>query len=159
MGGISGMETSGGKPAGVLGGLARQAELVAAAQDDRYSPPANGKVTEKQVQAFIRAVEKAGELQAEKERRLTELAEKADKNEKMSFRDMGQMMSGITDFAGVQSAEIEVVKSAGGNWAEHQWVRETLRTAWIQKDLDDTVAHNYALYQKYEDKLADHLSQ
>jgi hypothetical protein len=152
---LSGMESSDGKPAGVLGGVARQAELIAAAQEDRYSPPGDDEVTEKQVQAFIRNVERAGELQAEKEERLRELAEKADKNEKISFSDMGQMMSGVTDIAGVQSTEIEVVKSAGGNWAEHQWVRESLRTAWVQKDINDAVVHNYELYQKYAAQLKD----
>ncbi len=51
------------------------------------------------------------------------------------------------------NAEMEVVKSGGGNWAEHQWVKEQLRIASIQKDLNDAVKHNYALYQKYADQL------
>jgi hypothetical protein len=34
-----------------------------------------------------------------------------------------------------------------------------LRTAWLQKDINDTVAHNYALYQKYEDQLAEHITR
>ncbi|MDH4048037.1 MAG: YIP1 family protein [Gammaproteobacteria bacterium] len=148
-----------GSSTGVLGGMARQAELIAAAQEDRYSPPADGEVSEKQVQTFIRNVERASELQAEKEQKFRELAEKADKNESMSFSDMSQIMSGVTDFAGVQTTEIEVVKSAGGNWAEHQWVRDSLRTAWMQKDISDAVAHNYALYRKYEEQLAAHVSR
>jgi hypothetical protein len=41
------------------------------------------------------------------------------------------MMSGMTEVAGLQTTEIEVVMSTGGNWAEYQWVRESLRTAWI----------------------------
>ena len=60
--------------------------------------------------------------------------------------------------AGLQTSEIEVVKSAGGNWAEHQWVRESLRTAWIQKDINDTVAHNYELYLEFEDQLSAFIS-
>jgi hypothetical protein len=158
MSGLSGMDSSAGKPTGVLGGLARQGELLAAAQEDRYSPPGDGEVTDKQVQTFIRNTQRASELLAEKEVRLRELAEKADKNETISLRDMGQMMSGVTDMAGVQTTEIEVVKSAGGNWAEHQWVRDSLRTAWVQKDINDAVKHNYALYEKYEDELQDHIN-
>jgi hypothetical protein len=36
-------------------------------------------------------------------------------------------------------------------------VRESLRTAWIQKDINDAVAHNYRLYQEYEEDLAEHI--
>ena len=64
-------------------------------------------------------------------------------------------MSGVTEAAGLSTVEIGVVKSAGGNWAEHQWVKESLRTAWLQKEGNDTIARNYALYQQYEDQLAD----
>ena len=142
---------------GVFGAATRQAELLALAEEDTYTPPSDGKVTERQVEAFIRVMDRAGELRAEKDKRLQEIAKKADEEEQMSMSDFGQMMGGIVDMAGLQSAEIEVVKSGGGNWAEHQWVRESLRIAWIQKDINDAVAHNYRLYQEYEGDLAGHI--
>jgi hypothetical protein len=144
---------------GVFGAATRQAELMAMAEEDTYRPPADGKVTERQVQAFLRVMDRAAELRAENDKRLQEIAKKADEKEEMSFSDFGQMMGGMVDLAGLQSAEIEVVKTGGGNWAEHQWVRESLRTAWIQKDIDDSVAHNYRLYQEYEDDLAEHIAR
>jgi len=144
---------------GVFGAATRQAELMAMAEEDTYRPPADGKLTERQVQAFIRVMDRAGELRAENDRRLQEIAKKADEKEEMSFSDFGQMMGGMVDLAGLQSAEIEVVKTGGGNWAEHQWVRESLRTAWIQKDINDSVAHNYKLYQEYGDDLAAHIAR
>jgi hypothetical protein len=153
---ILGSSSDGG---GVFGGITRQAELLAAAQDDRYSPPDDGELTDKQVREFIRVVERASELQEEKSERLKELAEKADKNEQMSMSDLGEMMSSASDITGLQTAEIEIVKSAGGNWAEHQWVRDSLRTAWLQKDINATVAHNYELYKEYEDELKDAISR
>jgi hypothetical protein len=144
---------------GVFGAATRQAELMAMAEEDTYRPPADGRVTERQVQAFIRVMDRAAELRADKDRRIQEIAKKADEKEQMSFSDFGQMMGGMADIAGLQSAEIEVVKTGGGNWAEHQWVRESLRTAWIQKDINDSVAHNYRLYQEYEDDLAAHIAR
>jgi len=138
---------------GLYGGLARQAELMAAAEEDRYDPPSNGQLSEDQVREFIRVMKRSEELQQRKMKKLEELAEKAERDEDVSFRDIGAMMGGMTEAAGLQTSEIEVVKSAGGNWAEHQWVRESLRTAWVQKDVNDTVAHNYALYQQFEDEL------
>ena len=68
-------------------------------------------------------------------------------------------MSGMTEAAGLQTTEIEVVMSSGGNWAEHQWVREALRTAWIQKDINATVAHNFELYQEYKEDLAPYIAR
>lgn len=159
MGGMSQTESPGSRTGGMFGGAIRQAELMAAAEEDRYSPPSDGEVTDRQVQEFIRVMDRAAELQADKEKRLQALAEKADRDEQMSMSDMSEMMGTVTDLAGMQGGQIEVVKSAGGNWAEHQWVRDSLRTAWIQKDINDTIEHNYELYQKYEGQLAAYISQ
>ena len=139
---------------GLYGGLARQADLMAAAEEDRYDPPSHGRLSDDQVREFIRVMQRAEELQQQKMKKLEELAEKAERDEAVSFRDIGAMMGGMSEAVGVQTSEIEVVKSAGGNWAEHQWVRESLRTASIQKDINATVAHNYALYQEFEEELA-----
>jgi len=145
--------------AGMFSGIARQAELMAAAEDDRFDPPSNGRLNKKQVREFIRVMQRTEELQEQKTARLQELAEKAENDEEVSFRDLGSMMGGITEAAGLQTSEIEVVKSAGGNWAEHQWVRESLRTAWIQKDINDTIAHNFALYEEFEEELSDYVAR
>ena len=52
------------------------------------------------------------------------------------------------------NAELEVVKTGNGNWAEHNWVKEQLRVAHIQRgDGSDAIAHNYKLYKKYEEEL------
>jgi hypothetical protein len=138
---------------GVLGGAIRYGELMAAAEEDRYQPPADGRLTEAQVREFIRVMKRSEELSGEKEARLKQLSEKAEGEQELSMGDIGEMMAGATEFMGLGTIEIEVVKGGGGNWAEHQWVKNTLRTAWVQKDINDTVAHNYALYQKYESEL------
>lgn len=145
--------------AGMFSGLARQAELMEAAEDDRYDPPSDGRLNEDQVREFIRVMQRTEELQQQKTARLQELAEKAERDEDVSLSDLGSMMSGVTEVAGLQTSEIEVVKSAGGNWAEHQWIRQSLRTAWIQKDINDTVAHNFDLYQKFEAELSTYIAR
>ncbi len=145
-------------PTGMFGGVARQAELMNAAGEDRYDPPSNGRLSKNQVREFIRVMVRTEELQKQKMAQLKELSEKADKDEVVSFRDLGKMMGGFSEAAGVSTTEIEVVKSAGGNWAEHQWVRESLRTAWIQKDINDAVTHNYELYKDYEEQLSTYIA-
>jgi Yip1 domain len=146
-------------PTGLLGGIARQGELMSAAQEDRYDPPRNGEVSRAQVEELIRVMQRTREAVGERQTRLEEMAKRADQGERPSLGDLGAVMSGVTEAAGLSTAEIEVVKSAGGNWAEHQWVKDSLRTAWLQKDINDTVARNYALYQQYEDQLAEFIAQ
>ena len=139
---------------GVFGAVTRQAELMAAAEEDTYTPPSDGKVSDGQVRDFLRVMTRAEELQNEKGERLRQIAEKADKEEEMSLSDFSEMMGGMTEVAGLQTAEMEVVKTGGGNWAEHRWVGQALRNAYIQRDGDPATEHNYALYENYEDELA-----
>ena len=55
---------------------------------------------------------------------------------------------------GATNAEMEIVKTAGGNWAEHMWVKEQLRVARVQRgEGSEALQHNYKLYQKYRDEL------
>lgn len=144
---------------GMFGGMARRAELMAAAEEDSYDPPSNGRLSEDQVREFIRVMQRSEELQQVKVERFKELSERAESGEDVSFSDLGGMMSGISEASGLQTTEIEVVKSAGGNWAEHQWVRESLRTAWMQRDINDAVAHNFGLYQEFEPELAEYIAR
>jgi len=158
-GDLSGVSGPGSSVSGGLhGSIARQGELLAAAEGDRYEPPSNGRISKKQVREFIRVMTRSEELQQQRMKQVQEIVEKADNDEEISFRDLGKMMGGMTEVAGLQTSEIEVVKSAGGNWAEHQWVRESLRTAWIQKDINDTVAHNFGLYQEFQDELTPYIA-
>jgi hypothetical protein len=53
----------------------------------------------------------------------------------------------------IGTAEMRVVKSGNGNWAEHEWVKEQLRNSLIHHDSNPIAAHNYKLYQKYESSL------
>lgn len=138
---------------GIFGEAVRQGELITAADEDRYQPPADGRLEEAQVREFARVMSRTAELTEERAARLRELAERAEENEDLSLSDLGQLVSGATGAAGMNTLEIEVVKSAGGNWAEHQWVRQTLRTAYIQRDGNETIEHNFSLYEEYADEL------
>ena len=158
-GGMTGTSGSSAGSSTFLGGMARQGELIAAAEEDRYDPPRDGRLTEGQVRELIRVMQRTTEAMAERSAQLQAIAERAESNENVSLSDLGAMMTGVTQVAGLNTTEIEVVKSAGGNWAEHQWVKDSLRTAWLQKDINATVAHNYALYQEYEAELSAVLTQ
>ncbi len=138
-------ETSGDGSYGMFGGLERQADFAAQAAEDRYEPPADGQLTEAQVATYARNLERTAELR----QRLSAKYENLDE-ETASISDI---FSGVGDAVRLGTAEMEVVKGAGGNWAEHQWVKSQLETARVQRDGSAAIEHNYELFLEYRDRI------
>ena len=138
---------------GMFGDIERQANMVDQAAKDRYEAPKNGEVTEDQMAILIMNMQKVSEYRKRQEEQMKKLDEEMKDKKEFSFSDMAKLTSGIGAVMTTANAEMEVVKSGGGNWAEHQWVKDQLRIASIQKDINDAVKHNYAMYQKYQDQL------
>lgn len=143
---------------GMMGEFARQAELMDAASADKYDPPADGKLDEEQVEEYVSVLRKTRAVHKEYEEKMEKLAAemqaKEEAGESPSIADMGKVYSGVGGFMGANNAEMEVVKSGGGNWSEHEWVKQQLRTAHIQQgEGTDANAHNYKLYKEYEEEL------
>ncbi|MFW6092411.1 MAG: Yip1 family protein [Pseudomonadota bacterium] len=141
----SSVETGSDSGGGMFGQFEDQANLAEQARADRYEPPADGRLTEEQVATYARNMERTAELRE----RLSGSFESAG-DEEMSF---GDLLSGAGNAARMGTAEMEVVKGAGGNWAEHRWVRRQLETARVQKDGSPAVEHNYALFEQYRDQI------
>jgi hypothetical protein len=137
----------------MFGDAVRRGELMEEAMKDTYTPPADGRLTENQVRSYASVVQRVAKLQEEAAIRMQELAEKVDKDGEASIKDLGTLMKGANEAGRLATSEMEVVKEEGGNWAEHGWVGQTLLTASRQKNTNDAVAHNYALYRKYEGQI------
>ena len=147
----SGWDVGGGdRPAGLFGEMERHGRILEAAEEDTYDPPRSGELSKSQVEDYIRVMTKTRDYRIEQTQELKALSEKADADE---IESLGEVFSGMSGVVGLTTAEMEVVKTGGGNWAEHQWVKEQLRVARIQKDINDAVKHNYELYRKFEDEL------
>ena len=160
--GYSNDDSTGGRSAssGVMGEAVRQAELMDAATADRYDPPSNGELDEDQVEEYVSVLRKTRAVHKEYAEKMEKLAAemkaKEEAGESPSMSDFGKMYSGVGGIMSANNAEMEVLKSGGGNWAEHEWVKQQLRIAKIQQgDGSDANAHNYKLYNKYEDELND----
>jgi len=143
---------------GIFGEFERQGRLMEAAQTDVYNPPEDGELSKDQVEAYIKVMSKTRTIHEEYAEEMQKLSEeikaKEEAGESASAADMAQVYSGIGTTVGAVNAEMEVVKTGQGNWAEHSWVKEQLHTARIhQGDGSDAVLHNYELYQEYEDDL------
>ena len=136
---------------GLFGGFEQTAKYMEEAETDRYETPEDGKLTREQVTTFINVMDKTAALQNEYSDKLKRISE--EESEEPNITDVFSAISGA---ANVGTAEMKVVKTANLNWAEHQWVRQQLDIARIQKDISDAVRHNYALYMDFEDQLRKH---
>ncbi len=130
---------------GLFGNFERQAKYVEQADQDVFDPPADGELTEEQVERYVRVLRKTSELRD----RLGKKFEQMDEEN----ASISAILGGVGDAARIGTAEMEVVKTGGGNWAEHQWVRHQLEVARVQQDLNDTVKHNFALFEKYAEEI------
>lgn len=130
---------------GFFSGFERQADFVEAASNDKYEPPSDGEITTKQMQRYVDVLRKTNAL---RERLGQSLKPMEDKEPSIT-----DVFSGVGDVVRLSTAEMEVVKTAGGNWAEHLWVKNQIETARVQQDLNDTTEHNYALFLKFQDQI------
>ena len=160
--GYSADDKAGGRTAssGVVGEVDRQAWLVDVSSADRYDPPSDGELDKDQVKDYVSVLRKTRAVHAEyadkMEKLAAEMKAKEEAGESPSMADLGKMYSGAAGVMSVSNAEMEVVKSGGGNWAEHEWVKQQLRIAHIQQgEGSDANAHNYKLYKRYEEELDD----
>ncbi|MDX1554955.1 MAG: hypothetical protein R3212_02920 [Xanthomonadales bacterium] len=144
---------------GMLGEMERQGRLIEAAQADRYEPPSDGKVSEAQAEAYVSVLKKTRSLQEEYAADMNKLSEELEAKEKagtLSPADLARAYSGMGTAFSANNAEMEIVKTAGGNWAEHQWVKEQLRIAHVQRgEGSEALEHNYEMYQDYVENLDD----
>jgi hypothetical protein len=139
---------------GMLADMERQSRLWEAAGNDRYDPPADGKVNEDQVEAFVEVMRKTRAVHEKYQQEMEALQKEMEGKEDASFADLAKMASGFSGGMSAQNAEMEIVKTGGGNWAEHNWVREQLHVASLQGGTgSEAIEHNYALYREYEDEL------
>lgn len=137
-----------GQSTGVLGGMERSGQLLEQAEQDVYEPPDDGELTEEQVEAYISTLTKTKALRERIAKKYEEFDE--EKGKEPSLTDI---FGGIGDMTRAGSAEVEVVKTAGGNWKEHLWVKNAIETARVQQDINDAVAHNYALFLQYQEEI------
>lgn len=144
----SSAESSGG----MFGDIGRAAAIMEEAEKDTYDPPADGKLTERQMRDYVAVMQAVIAERASKMEEMQAMAEKVDEDGEVSMKDFGSMM-GMAGMSGMMTVEIEAVRSNGGNWAEHKWVRDSVSQLTMRSSGSEAIEHNYSLYQKYADQL------
>ncbi|MBH81265.1 MAG: hypothetical protein CMQ49_12235 [Gammaproteobacteria bacterium] len=131
---------------GIFGAdITGRADFAQAAAKDTYDPPSDGRLREAQVENYADVLEKTQALRD----RLNQKFDNMDEGE----ASVSDILRGVGDAMRLGTAEMEVVKTRGGNWAEHMWVKNQIETARVQQDVNDTVKHNYALFLEYQEEI------
>lgn len=105
-------------------------QLVREVSSHEYEPPADGKITQSQVDKFIRIAEQAASLE--------------------------EKYNGFAN--ATLLATIEAVAVEDGNWAEYQWVHTQLKQTVVTRTMasleqDEASRHNGTLLTANEDRL------
>lgn len=105
-------------------------QLVREVSSHEHEPPADGKITQSQVDNFIRIAERAASLE----------------EKYVGFANATLL------------ATIEAVAVEDGNWAEHRWVHSQLKQAVVTRTManpeqDEASRHNGTLLTANEDRL------
>jgi hypothetical protein len=106
-------------------------DVLERAGEDEYEPPADGELTEEQVEMYIAVQERAVKIREVTADRLREQeAEREAEGEEMGFMDAMRAMGEAADFG---TAEIRAAQELGHNTAEYQWVQEQVIEAQVAK--------------------------
>lgn len=145
---------------GMFGEIERQGRLMQAAEDDSYTPPKDSKLKKSQVNNYVSVLKKTRAMHTEYTEKMNALSKEMEakeaRGESLSMSDISKAYRGMGGVMAANNMEMEIVKTGDGNWAEHLWVKEQLRTAKIQQgEGSDAIEHNYKLYQRYSEEIDD----
>jgi hypothetical protein len=103
-------------------------ELLEKAAKDEYTPPADGRLTDAQVQMYLKVREREKVIAQVAKKELEEHAKKAEGNEKSLAGVMAgfKAIGSVADFA---TADIRAAADLGINTKEYTWVKEQILAA------------------------------
>lgn len=107
-------------------------DILEQASEDEYEPPADGELTEEQVEMYLAVQERAVKIRQVTGKRLEEKQAEAEGSEggEIGFMDAMRAMGEVSDFV---TADIRAAKELGHNSAEYQWVQEKVMEAQAAK--------------------------
>lgn len=103
-------------------------ELLEEAAEDQYEPPADGRLTEKQVQLYLKVREHEKKIAQVAKKELQAHAKEAEGKEK-SLAGIMDSFKAVGSFADLMTADIRAAKELGYNTAEYQWIKEQVLEA------------------------------
>lgn len=129
--------------------------IVEEVSSHEYDPPRDGKITQGQIDIFVRVARRAAEI--EEQTAATLLAHERDGDRSPSDGDHAHVHEGPSAHSVAVLAAVRAIAMEGGNWAEHQWVGMRLRQAMSAQAMsaagDEASRHNKELIEANADDL------
>jgi hypothetical protein len=120
-------------------------DLAKEVANDQYTPPDDGRLTDAQIQMYMKVREQEKKIAEVAKAELKQHAEKADKKEK----SLGGMLEGIKAMgsaADFMTADIRAAKDLGYNSQEYLWVKTQVMaasTSVMAEKFTETIAANF----------------
>lgn len=138
-------------------------ELLEEAANDTYDAPADGRLSEKQLDMYLKVREHEKKIADVARKDLEKKAGNAKNNEgKASLAGIMDAFSAVGSLADIATADIRAAKDLGYNTAEYQWVKQQVLGAagWdiarkSHQALTVMMDNNYAQLKKQHDEAQD----
>jgi len=137
-------------------------EVLKKAADDKYTAPADGKLTDAQVQMYLKVREKEKEIAKVAREEAQAHAKKAEAAGEKSIGGMMEAFKTMGSVADLATADIRAAQELGYNTAEYQWVKTTIlgvSAADVSQQLATATGQmmdaNYAQLKKQYDSATD----
>lgn len=131
-------------------------DILEQASEDEYEPPADGELTEEQVEMYLAVQERAIEIRRVTGKRLEEKTGEVEaEGGEVGFMDAMRAMGEVSDFV---TADIRAAKELGHNSAEYQWVQEQVMEAQAAKMTQGFAAQASEAGQQFLTMLQDQLA-
>ncbi|HKO55467.1 MAG TPA: hypothetical protein VJ276_06275 [Thermoanaerobaculia bacterium] len=98
-------------------------DLMKEAADDKYEPPADGKLTEAQIQMYLKVREHEKQIVQVAKQEAAQHAEKAKKAGEKSMAGMFEGLKTLGSVADIATADIRAAKDLGYNTQEYLWIK------------------------------------
>lgn len=123
----------------------RPMDVMAEVSKAKYEPPADGRLTEKQVEMFLAVKKREREI---REAALREMEAK-EKAQKEGEADLAESTQSVGDVVGLTMADLRAALELGHNPKEYTWVKERVAEAQVAEAneiLNERVDQNRARY-------------
>jgi hypothetical protein len=104
-------------------------KLLNQAAEDKYDAPADGKLSDAQVQMYLKVREREKAIAQVAKQQLQQHADEAKKSGEKSLAGVMEGLKGLGSVADFLTADIRAAKDLGFNTAEYQWVKGQILAA------------------------------
>ncbi|MBI2212403.1 MAG: hypothetical protein HYU52_02055 [Acidobacteria bacterium] len=101
-------------------------EVLKAAADDKYTPPADGRLTDAQIQMYLKVREREKEIARVAREEAQSHAKKAETAGEKSVGGMMEAFKTLGSVADLATADIRAAQELGYNSAEYLWIKTTI---------------------------------